>query len=98
MRTLIEINQKFIQLATSLSQFNEALAVSWKTYTRDVILSAKPKHVICMGKGVAAVVEPDLKKHFPEKYSVVAQPNAFLSSEAHMANFIRYSKVCNSYK
>jgi hypothetical protein len=72
----------------------DALEESWRSYTRDVVLSAQPDHVICIGKGVARVVEPDLKKHFPSKYTVLAQPNAFLSSAEHFANYKTYSQIC----
>ncbi|MCK0163798.1 hypothetical protein [Marinobacter sp. S6332] len=72
----------------------DALKESWQSYTRDVVLSAKPDHVICIGKGVASVVEPDLKKHFASKYTVLAQPNAFLSSAEHFANYQTYSRIC----
>ena len=77
-----------------LKNMQEALSVSWQSYTKEVVLNAEPQHVICIGKGVAREVEMDLKKHFNKKYSVVAQPNAFLSSKEHMANYIHYSRVC----
>jgi hypothetical protein len=71
-----------------------ALDKSWKSYTRDIVLSANPEHVICIGKGVANVVEADLKKHFQGRYTVISQPNARLSSEEHMTNYKRYSEIC----
>jgi hypothetical protein len=73
----------------------EALEESWRSYTRNVVTSAKPDHVICIGKGVARVVEADLKKVFPSKFTVIAQPNAFLSSEEHLANYMTYSQICH---
>jgi len=72
----------------------QALQESWRSYTRDVVLSAAPDHVICIGKGVANVVRRDLDTHFQGKYTVVPQPNAHLSSAEHMANFTRYGSVC----
>lgn len=39
----------------------DALQESWRSDTREVVLSANPEHVICIGKGVAGIVEPDLK-------------------------------------
>jgi len=71
-----------------------ALEESWRSYTRDIVISAHPEHVICVGKGVANVVEADLKKHFSGRYTVISQPNAFLSSEEHMENYKTYSKIC----
>lgn len=72
----------------------EALNTSWQNYTRNAVISAKPEHVICIGKGVARVVEADLKKSFPSRYTVVAQPNAFLSSKDHLDNYKIYSRIC----
>lgn len=76
----------------------EALKESWQSYTRDVVFSAKPEHVICIGKGVADIVKADLEKYFPAKHTVIAQPNAFLSSEEHFANYKKYSKICSKIK
>lgn len=73
-----------------------ALEESWQSYTRDIVISVHPEHVICIGKGVANVVEADLKKHFQGRYTVISQPNAFLSSEEHMENYKTYSKICCS--
>jgi hypothetical protein len=72
----------------------QALEESWRSYTREVVTSANPEHVICIGKGVASVVENDLKQYFRNNYSVIPQPNAFLSSVEHMENFKKYSKIC----
>ncbi len=71
-----------------------ALEASWKLYTRDIVTSAAPAHVICIGKGVASVVESDLKMNFHDKYTVIHQPNAFLSSNEHMTNYKKYHKIC----
>lgn len=72
----------------------DALKESWHSYTRDIVLEAKPEHVICIGKGVEAIVKPDLEKHFNSRYTVIAQPNARLSSEKHLANFKSYNQIC----
>jgi hypothetical protein len=77
-----------------LNNMQKALSVSWQSYTKEVVLNANPQHVICIGKGVAREVEKDLEKNFQGRYSVVAQPNAFLSSEEHMKNYMYYSRVC----
>ena len=76
----------------------EALKESWQSYTRDVVFAAKPEHVICIGKGVANIVKADLDKYFPSKHTVIAQPNAFLSSEEHFANYKKYGKICSNLK
>jgi hypothetical protein len=67
---------------------------SWESYTKDVVISAKPEYVICIGKGVANVVGNDLDRFFGGRYSVIPQPNSFLTSQEHMANFQRYSELC----
>lgn len=77
-----------------LHNMQDALAVSWQGYTKHVVSDCAPNHVICIGKGVASIVENELKEITSGNYSVVAQPNAFLSSAEHMANYIHYSRVC----
>lgn len=72
----------------------EALRESWQCYTKEAVISSKPEHVICIGKGVADIVRPDLEKHFNSKYTVISQPNAFLSTEEHLANYKMYSQIC----
>jgi hypothetical protein len=79
---------------TKSSEMFRAIQESWQSYTRDVVLAAQPEHVICIGKGVAHVVEPDLNRHFPGKYTVISQPNAHLSASEHLANFKTYSSIC----
>jgi hypothetical protein len=74
----------------------EVLRESWESYTKQVVTSANPECVICVGKGVARVVENDLQALFPDRYAVIPQPNARLSSKKHMANFQRYYEICNS--
>ncbi len=71
-----------------------ALKESWQSYTREVVTSSNPEHVICVGKGVAGIVKGDLERHFDNNDTVISQPNAFLSSEEHMANYRKYSTIC----
>ena len=74
----------------------EVLRKSWESYTKLVVISVNPERVICVGKGVARVVENDLQALFPGRYEVIPQPNARLSSEEHIANFQRYFEFCCS--
>jgi hypothetical protein len=74
----------------------EVIRKSWVSYTKKVVTSANPERVICIGKGVARVVENDLRALFPGRYEVIPQPNARLSSKEHMVYFQRYYEVCNS--
>ena len=71
-----------------------AIRKSWECYTADVIKEADPDHVICIGKGVAGVLEGDLREIMGSRYKVIEQPNAHLSSEGHMANFREYGNIC----
>lgn len=73
----------------------EVLRESWESYTKQVVISANPERVICVGKGVATVVVNDLQALFPGRYEVISQPNARISSKDHMANFQRYYEICN---
>ena len=73
----------------------EVLRESWESYTKQVVTSANPERVICVGKGVAGVVGNDLQALFLGRYQVIPQPNARLSSKEHIANFQRYNKFCN---
>lgn len=73
----------------------EVLRESWESYTKQVVTSANPERVICVGKGVAGVVENDLQALFPDRYTVIHQPNAHLPAEIHMENFKKYYEVCN---
>lgn len=79
---------------TKSSEMDRAIQESWQSYTRDVVFTAHPEHVICIGKGVARAVKPDLNRHFPSKYTVIPQPNAHLSASEHLANFKTFSSIC----
>lgn len=71
-----------------------AIKKSWECYTSDVIKDADPEHVICIGKGVASVLDGDLRKIMGNRFTAISQPNAHLSSEEHMANFKQYGEIC----
>jgi hypothetical protein len=73
----------------------EVLRESWESYTKQVVTSANPERVICVGKSVARVVENDLQALFPGRYEVIPQPNARISSKKHMENFQKYYEICN---
>ena len=79
----------------SKRSMTEVLRKSWESYTRQVVTSVNPERVICVGKGVAGVVETDLRALFPGRYEVIPQPNARLSSIEHMGNYQRYYNICN---
>ena len=73
----------------------EIIAKSWEGYTKNIILDAKPNHIIVIGKGVAQTIEKSLKQN-NLRYTVIAQPNAHLSADEHLKNFQSYYKLCNT--
>jgi hypothetical protein len=73
----------------------QALRTSWLGYTRQVIQEAAPEHVIVIGKGVAKSAEPELRLDMGPHYTVLAQPNAYLSAEQHLDNFKTYYRLCS---
>ena len=75
------------------NMFN-ALQESWTSYTKGVVETAAPESIICIGKGVDGVVGKDLRSQFGDRYTVIPQPNAFLTSEKHMENYQTYSRLC----
>jgi len=78
------------------SVMSKAIRTSWLNYTKNIVEQAHPKHVIVIGKGVARDVEADLRKMTSGSYTVIAQPNAHLSSEEHLNNFRAYYSLCNA--
>ncbi|MDA8433488.1 MAG: hypothetical protein M0Z60_11090, partial [Nitrospiraceae bacterium] len=77
-----------------LRKMRSVIKASWEGYTCDVIRKAEPEHVICIGKGVAKVLEADLRRIMGDHYTVIPQPNAHLSAEEHMVNFRGYGEIC----
>lgn len=69
------------------------IRTSWDCYRRNIIEQAQPDHIIVIGKGVADVLEKDIRRLI-NRYTVVAQPNAYLTSEEHMSNYKLYGKIC----
>lgn len=70
---------------------------SWDCYTGSVIREADPEHIIFIGKGVASILEGKVRGLVGDRYTVISQPNARLSSEEHMANYRMYSQICHSF-
>jgi hypothetical protein len=75
---------------------SKAIRTSWSNYTKNVVERTHAKHVIIVGKGVARVVEVDVKNMTSGNYSVVDQPNAHLSTDEHLENFRTYYRLCNT--
>lgn len=77
------------------AKLHDVVQESWRSYTRQVVLDARPDRVICIGRGVARIVEPDLRQLFAGRYDVIPQPNAHLSGAEHMENFKKYYALCS---
>ena len=61
----------------------------WDSYTGEIVRAAKPDHIIMIGRGVSSVLEGDVKALVGSRYSVIAQPNAHLSSAVVRATLLR---------
>ena len=48
--------------------------MNFNTHTTEVVTSGNPERVICVGKGVAGIVENDLHALFPGRYEVILSP------------------------
>lgn len=72
----------------------EIIEKSWEGYTKNIILDAKPRKIIVIGKGVAKTIEKSLNYN-NLNFTIISQPNAHLSSEEHLENFKSYYKLCN---
>lgn len=77
------------------SEYKKFIHCSWEGYTKNVVEESRPEKIIVIGKGVAGVLENDLKNISNGNYSVIAQPNAWLSAEQHLANYIKYYTLCH---
>ncbi|HIJ82800.1 MAG TPA: hypothetical protein HPQ00_01180 [Magnetococcales bacterium] len=75
-------------------ELSDAIRLSWDNYTRQVVDTANPKHVIVIGKGVGNIVASGLTKG---KYTIIKQPNAHLKSEENNKNFQICFERCTRY-
>jgi hypothetical protein len=64
----------------------KAIQISWRYYIQEVVQQANPERVIVIGQGVANELRQPLKGLSIDPF-VIAQPNAHLKTEQHLANF-----------
>lgn len=76
------------------NKISSAIRTSWNSYIGRVVEECNPEHVIVIGKGVANIIENEMRKLIGSKYSVIAQPNAHLSAKEHLDNFREYYRLC----
>lgn len=80
------------------AQMNKALETSWKGYTGKVVVQAKPKFVVCVGKSIYDTFEAELRSIVGEKnLDWVFQPNYYFpNAEARLENLMKISRICCS--
>lgn len=72
---------------------NKAVRLSWERHTRQIVKNANPAHVIVIGQGVADT----LGNNIPCDYTVISQPNAFLTAGQLLGDFQKYFRLCKKY-
>lgn len=78
-------------------QMNEIIKISWREYIKYVVQEANPRYVICIGKRVHKVLSRELNELLGDRYSVIPQPQAHLTSKEHMLNWKKYFTICKEY-
>lgn len=68
----------------------------WKSHIADVILEAKPKHIIIIGKGVGNILRSKLRK-LDILFTIIPQPQARGSSQWQLENYKKYQQICAKY-
>jgi hypothetical protein len=77
---------------------SNAIRTSWQYYTREVAKTENPKHIVCIGKEVCRVLGGDLRKIVGNHYTVIDQPNSYLSAEQRVENLKLCSNTCHGTK
>ncbi len=70
----------------------ECIQTSWDMYVGQVIRTAKPSHIVCVGRGVAKSLDDRLSS-LGVSMTVVAQPNARLPSTERFEEFQQYYDI-----
>jgi hypothetical protein len=72
--------------------YRQVLQTSWEEHVRTVLQEAQPGGILCVGLGVATVLQSQLKK-LGIPCGAVPQPNAHLPREEHSCIFKTYRRV-----
>jgi len=72
--------------------YRRVLQTSWEEHVRIVLQEAQPDGILCIGLGVATVLQSQLKK-LGIPCGAVPQPNAHLPREEHSCIFKTYRRV-----
>jgi hypothetical protein len=77
------------------------ISVSWNNHVKNVVEEASPEYIICIGKGVASIIQEDLDKMVDNKkiddYEILSQPTPFLGAGGLMKEFMKYYEICSRY-
>ena len=72
------------------------MQICWRNHIVDVILEARPKHIIVIGKGVENVLRYRLQK-LGIPFTVIPQPQARGTSQWQLENYREYQRICARY-
>ena len=72
------------------------MEICWRNHMEDVILEARPKHIIVVGKGVGNILHSKLGElSIPS--TVIPQPQARGTSQWQLENYKTYQRICARY-
>jgi hypothetical protein len=76
----------------SSSTLVKCLQVGWDCHVRQLIATAEPSHIVCVGRGVAGALRDGLSKT-DARVTVLAQPNAHLPAAEHHKSHLTYYQL-----
>lgn len=74
----------------------DILKKCWDIYTEPLLTSLKPKHIICIGKGVGDILADELKK-VKIPFNIIYQPQARRSNNQHLDDLKNCFSICEKY-
>jgi len=74
----------------------EILRISWENYVKELVVNAKPKYIMCIGKFVRDTLKENIAEtNIPFDY--IHQPQAHLTSEEREKEYRKLQKICSAY-
>lgn len=74
----------------------EILQTSWDHYVKELVVSAKPRYVMCIGKFVRDTLNDKIAEtNIP--YDYIHQPQAHLTSKERQKEYEKLRKICSEY-
>lgn len=72
------------------------LRTSWDLYVKDLVLNAKPKYIMCIGKFVRETLKDKIAETgIPFDY--IRQPQAHLTAEERAREYAKLQDICSDY-